>query len=466
MQRSIFSAFTRFVALSLLCVLTLALVMGFALSSLLTRSISDWEWQNTAAFVRREVAGLEALFTAPQNVETQERWATELSRRVTGLPEVMRVKVWDRSATVLWSDDSRLIGQRFPNNDELQESLAGEVAVEIKAAHKAEQAYERDEFPVLAEIYVPIFSREKKGEVIGVLEVYKKPVQLLAAIRRGRIIIWGISLAGGLALYGVLLPLVRHVYRREIEEAALRKYARQLEESARALQEKNAELDTFVYSVSHDLKAPLVTIQGMAGVLLEDHGGTLGHEGRRYLDRIQANILQMERLIQDLLALARIGREARAPEAINLSELADECLIELAEPIRRGGVKVIRGDLATVRAVRTQMEQVLRNLLGNAIKYLGSTPTPTVEIGSVDRGGVVECYVRDNGIGIDPAYHENIFAIFHRLKDVEAEGTGVGLAIVKKVVEAAGGRVWVESAKGEGATFRFTWPKTVREPGA
>lgn len=93
------------------------------------------------------------------------------------------------------------------------------------------------------------------------------------------------------------------------------------------------------------------------------------------------------------------------------------------------------------------------------MKYLGDTPSPWVEVGSVDRGSAVECFVRDNGIGIDPAHHTRVFEIFQRLKDVEAEGTGVGLAIVKKIVEAAGGRVWVESAPGAGATFRFTWPR-------
>ena len=99
------------------------------------------------------------------------------------------------------------------------------------------------------------------------------------------------------------------------------------------------------------------------------------------------------------------------------------------------------------------------NLLGNAIKYLGDVAEASVEVGTVDRGAFVECYVKDNGIGIDPAYHERIFEVFQRLKEVEVDGTGVGLAIVKKIVQASGGRIWVESAKGQGATFRFTWPK-------
>jgi signal transduction histidine kinase len=105
---------------------------------------------------------------------------------------------------------------------------------------------------------------------------------------------------------------------------------------------------------------------------------------------------------------------------------------------------------------------VFGNLIGNALKYLGDTDQPCVEIGAVDRGEHVECFVRDNGIGIDPEYHAKIFDVFERLKDVPVDGTGVGLAIVKKIVEAAGGQVRVASARGQGATFFFTWPKTRR----
>jgi signal transduction histidine kinase len=112
-----------------------------------------------------------------------------------------------------------------------------------------------------------------------------------------------------------------------------------------------------------------------------------------------------------------------------------------------------------VRAQRTQIEQVFANLIGNAVKYLGAPAAPLIEIGRIDRDGSVDYYVRDNGVGIDPAYHAKIFEPFQRLKDVEAEGTGLGLAIVKKIVDGAGGKIRVESAAGAGSTFFFTWPQ-------
>jgi two-component system, LuxR family, sensor kinase FixL len=193
--------------------------------------------------------------------------------------------------------------------------------------------------------------------------------------------------------------------------------------------------------------------------VLEDYGQQLPSEAVRYLERIQANAQKMEHLILDLLALSRIGREARTPEVLSLARVLDDVSVELATSMRDRGIQLVRGEFTTVWGIRTRIEQVMRNLLGNAVKYLGDTSEPRVEVGAVDRGAMVECYVKDNGIGIDPAYHERIFEIFQRLGEIEAEGTGVGLAIVKKSVQMSGGRVWVESAKGHGATFRFTWPK-------
>lgn len=237
--------------------------------------------------------------------------------------------------------------------------------------------------------------------------------------------------------------------------------ARLLAESqsgAAALRDKNAELDSFVHTVSHDLKSPLVTIQEMIRLVLDEHAGGVDDEGRHYLERIQVNSRRMERLVLDLLVLARIDREARVLEEVDLARVVEDRLAEQAEPIRRRGIRVVVGDLPTIRAVRVQIEQVIRNLLTNALKYMGDTPSPAIEIGAVDRGDALECWVRDTGIGIDPVYHTKIFELFQRLNEIEAEGTGVGLPIVKKIVEGAGGRIWVESAPGQGSTFRFIWP--------
>jgi signal transduction histidine kinase len=230
------------------------------------------------------------------------------------------------------------------------------------------------------------------------------------------------------------------------------------EAQATALAKKNAELDAFTYSVSHDLKSPLVSIQAMCGLVMEDYAERLDDEGRRVLARIEANAAHMAKLIGDLLALSRIGREARAPEAMAVRDIVDTVLETLGEQVQARGVEVVCTADVTVWGIRVQLEQILTNLVSNAVKYLGPAAAPRVEIGAEEDGRFVQLWVRDNGIGIDPAYHARIFEMFQRLRDVEAEGTGVGLAIVKKIVDTVGGRIWVESSPGQGATFRFTWP--------
>ena len=223
-----------------------------------------------------------------------------------------------------------------------------------------------------------------------------------------------------------------------------------------ALKARNAELDTFAYAVSHDLKAPLVTIQGMAGLLEMDFAEQLGTEGKHYIERMSATVRQMEHLIADVLQLSRVGREGRPAEPVQLDEVVDEVLDRLSDRIAARGVTVTRTPLGEVPAIRVQMEQVFANLVGNAVAYLGDTREPTIEIGRAGH----EFYVRDNGIGIAPEHHAKVLEAFQRLQEIEVSGSGVGLAIVRKIVESAGGRLRIESASGAGATFFFTWPQT------
>ena len=232
----------------------------------------------------------------------------------------------------------------------------------------------------------------------------------------------------------------------------------ELEAAVEQLRRRNAELDAFVHTCSHDLRTPLVSMQGMVGLIMEEFGSNLEARGQHYLGRLQANVVHLEQLIADLQQVALAGRDGSAAQPADLDQIVRYVVNELSETIEARKITFEVGELLPVHAVGAHVEQVMRNLIGNAVKYLGDTPEPRIEIGSVRRDDVVECWVGDNGIGIDPAYHEKIFEMFQRLHDLPVEGTGIGLAIVKKVIEGAGGRVWVESALGQGATFRFTWP--------
>jgi PAS domain S-box-containing protein len=226
-----------------------------------------------------------------------------------------------------------------------------------------------------------------------------------------------------------------------------------------ALEAKNRELESFVYTASHDLRSPLVSIEGFAKLLTEDYSGQLDEEGQDYLRRIRANTAAMNALLSDLLEFSRVGRLEEDKEAVAVGEVVAEALEELAAAIEESQAEVsVAGDLPTVLASRGRLVQVFTNLISNAIKFAREGETPRVTIGGERLGGGYRFLVSDNGIGIEEGFHEKVFEIFTRLKQKEAEGTGVGLAIVKRIVEDHGGKVGVESKPGEGSRFWFTLP--------
>jgi signal transduction histidine kinase len=235
------------------------------------------------------------------------------------------------------------------------------------------------------------------------------------------------------------------------------------EEALRAeradLASKNAELERFAYTVSHDLKTPLVTILGFAGLAGTDLASGRSERVRQDLGRIVAAADKMHRLLDDILELSRVGRVVNPPEDVPLREVVLEA-IELAKgPLGRNGVVVdVAPDLPVVRADRRRLLEVFQNLVENAAKFTGGKPEPRIEIGKRQDGSERVFFVRDNGRGIEPRFLERVFNLFEKL-DPAAEGTGVGLALVRRIVEAHGGRAWAESeGPGHGATFCFTLP--------
>ena len=231
------------------------------------------------------------------------------------------------------------------------------------------------------------------------------------------------------------------------------------------LQKKNKELENFVYIVSHDLKSPIVSMQGFSSMLLNEYHEKLGAEGKRYIERIRANASRMEVLISDLLALSRVGRVVGAFKDVSSLEIANRVCKSLESRMEESGTEVFIGDnLPTIRCDGERIYQVFENLLVNAVKFTGGAEKPKIEIGHEEREGFHRFHVRDNGIGIDPEYHRKIFEIFHRLNEIEDnEGTGIGLVIVERIISNHGGKVWVESEKGKGATFYFTLPRVAMQ---
>lgn len=234
------------------------------------------------------------------------------------------------------------------------------------------------------------------------------------------------------------------------------------ESASAAATEAYRELDQFAYVASHDLKAPLRGIANLAQWIQDDVGEGLSGESAEHLRLLQGRVHRMEALIDGILAYSRAGRALKAPERVDTGALVRE-VIELLAPPAEVTIEVPE-QLPTLQAERVPLQQVFLNLLGNAVKFgRAERPDVTVRVECRDLGDAVEFAVRDNGPGIPPAYHERVWGLFQTLAPRDkVEGTGIGLSVVKKVIETRGGRVALESAPGRGATFRFTWPKTPR----
>ncbi|MFC1631508.1 ATP-binding protein [Candidatus Omnitrophota bacterium] len=237
----------------------------------------------------------------------------------------------------------------------------------------------------------------------------------------------------------------------------------ELEEQKGLLEEANRELDSFVYTASHDLRAPLRGISSFASFLVEDYQDKLDDEGKDYVHEIRDGANRMNELIEDLLKLSRISRIKNPYERVNINEIVKSVLKRIEFDIKEKKVDLkVHPGLPTINCDRIKLNEVFLNLINNAIKFSSKNKkeNPRVEVGYQDDGEFHKFFVKDNGIGIDPKYHDQIFGIFKRLHTAkEFEGTGAGLSIVKRVIDDHKGEIWIESQAGQGATFYFTIPK-------
>ncbi len=246
--------------------------------------------------------------------------------------------------------------------------------------------------------------------------------------------------------------------RTELMEAEIFLRAQEVAEANRLLREANDELEAFCYSVSHDLRAPLRAIDGFSRILSEDHAEQLDDDGREFLDSVRGSARQMGQLIDSLLTFSRLGRQPVKSQNVDMTELAHRALDEARSGDAGAGIDVDIGRLPSCLGDPPLLKQVLVNLLSNALKYSRGRDGARVEVGAIERDlGAVVYFVRDNGVGFDMRYAPKLFGVFQRLHRAEDyEGTGVGLAIVQRVVARHGGRVWAEGEVDRGATFYFT----------
>ncbi|HEY5730235.1 MAG TPA: ATP-binding protein, partial [Anaerolineales bacterium] len=225
------------------------------------------------------------------------------------------------------------------------------------------------------------------------------------------------------------------------------------------LQKQVAELERFTYTVSHDLRSPLVTIKGFLGILDQDIRNSRPGKIKSDIERIAGAADKMDTLLADLLELSRIGRVVNPPIEIDTVRLVQDALESLDARIRSRNATVnIVSDLPSIFGDRTRLREVFENLIDNAIKYMDDQTDPVVEIGTRKDSNQFIFYVKDNGLGVEEQYRNKIFGMFEKLHPA-IEGTGIGLALVKRIVESHDGKIWVESeGQGKGSTFCFTIP--------
>ena len=229
---------------------------------------------------------------------------------------------------------------------------------------------------------------------------------------------------------------------------------RQLEAQAAALARSNSALEAFAYVASHDLQEPLRMVASYVGLLKKRYQGALDERADRYIGYAIDGAIRMQRMLEDILELSRVGRAGRDFQSVDLREVVDAALRVLP------AMAVTVGPLPTVRGDKDQLARLFQNVIGNALKFRGEEE-PRIEVDAAPVGDVWEVRVRDNGIGFEPRHAERIFEMFHRLGERgKYEGSGIGLAIVAKIVELHGGRVWAEGRPGEGATLTFTLPRS------
>jgi len=387
-----------------------------------------------------------------------------------GKPDKLNILLVDDQPSKLLSYEAILadLGENLIRAGSAREALEKLLKTEIAVVLMDVSMPELDGFE-LAEI-IRQHPRFRRTAIIFVSAVHLSELDQLKGYERGAVDYVSVPVIPPVlrAKVGVFVELYRKT--RQLEEMnqelerrvaerthELQQRAEELERLNDELTRSNRELDAFTYITSHDLKEPLRGIHSCAQFLLEDYGDKLAEPGRGHLRVLQRLTRRMELLIEALMRYSRLDRQELERHEIGLRPLVDEALEVLAARIRESCVEVrVPRTLPRASIDRTLAVELLINLIANAIKY-NDKPAKWVEIGYEERVPFV-FYVRDNGIGIPEKHHENVFRIFKRLhgRDDWGGGTGVGLTIVRKIVERHGGRIWVESKPGEGTTFYFT----------
>jgi signal transduction histidine kinase len=458
----------QFAVLSLAVIALGALGLSLSISHVLKADLLEREWTSTADYVRTEIQ--QNLrpddFATPHSDEARTRFHRFYEHTVM-MPEIIRVKIYDVSMRVIWSDEERLIGRRFDDNPQLVTAIAGTTSVNLKHTTAGENVYERPK-PELVEVYVPVVFGRDDG-VVGVVEAYKDPVRVFANIRSARVIVITASAVAAGVLFLSLFWIVRRAARRiDAQHRSLVLHDRELaaaNDELRSLQtqlvqaERMAAIGEVVTAVAHGIRNPLANIRAAAQVALLDSGGDPHVVATTNVRNIIGEVDRLEGKIKELLSFVRPAETRRSP--VDLNTLLASTLGLLQGRLAEAGVFPATKTASTLPVVLADpmlIEQALVNIIGNAIDASQTGGSVTVATGVArDFDGLLQVFVdvHDEGPGIDSASTGRVFDLFYTTK---AQGAGVGLALARKFVEAQAGSLTVSSRPGEGTTFRMSLP--------
>ncbi|MGH7769263.1 MAG: sensor histidine kinase [Candidatus Binatia bacterium] len=454
-----FNLLRRFALLSFLCIGVLTVTLWMVVSYYLKREMLDREWQTTAQFVRTQTRQLVAAEDfSPQDLPSVKTRFQKLHDQITAMPDLVRLKIYNTKGVIVWSDEQRLIGTAFENNEELKEAFAGKVVADVSSMDKGENVFEKGSFGKLVELYIPIFSNDGRS-VVGVIETYKSADALYREIRRARIGVLGVTGAGGLLLYFSLFAIVRQGARKIDEQ---RENLLEIQSELVASQ-RMAAIGEMAAAVAHGIGNPLSSIRAAAQVAKLDcedcRGRNLQEKTLSTLDSIMQQVDRVQRRMRGLLNFVKPLEPDRAPVEINA--LLRDAVEVLRSRYDEAGVVSrleLEQGLPKIPLDLNHLEQVFQGLLTNALEATprGGTVTVRTKASSTDGNSrSVSIYFEDTGEGIPLENRERVFEPFFTTK---THGTGIGLPLAKKFVERNGGTIELLDRPAGGTRVEVTFP--------
>lgn len=450
---------TRFGVYSFVCIGIMTAALWFIVSNYLINEILEREWQTTAQIVRADVRQL----LSDEDFKTEDHKSVgfkfeTLLQHMTLIPEIVRFKVYNSKGVVIWSDDKRLVGQSFADNEEFQEARRGEVAADMSSLEKTENVYEQGSFGKLVEVYVPIYARDKR-EVIGVMETYKRADSILNDLRKARMVVLLGALGGGLLLYVSLFAIVRQAARKihEQQENLLKM------QSELVASQRMAAVGEMAAAVAHGIGNPLSSIRAAAQVAKLDCADNDACQYQSGTGTALVNIIEqvdrVQKRMQGLLNFAKPMEPRPAP--VELNPLLRDIIQVLQARFTEAGVDPkldLDRNLPKVRLDANHVEQIFMGLITNALEATPKGGSVTIRTRIEPGNGAspkVTVSVEDTGEGIPQENRQRVFEPFFTTK---AHGTGIGLPLAKKFVERNGGTIRISEASSGGAKIDVAFP--------